>query len=83
MRVHLEVEWLDGNKLDDETLFEMPDDDVVMDAAELGCLVFAHEDDPEDGASFTLINVAATRRIDVYPLKDPEPSDVRPVDHPV
>ena len=77
-RVHLEVEWLDGDKLDDDTLFEIDDLDALDMAVELGCIMLSSEDDETEASPFTLINVSATKLIRVTPL--PEPSDAAPVD---
>ena len=82
LRVHLLVEWLNGDQLDDDTLFDSMPDDIVVEAAEMGCLVFARDEDPDpEKDAYVLINIAATRRIEVTPYADAEePRDAPPVD---
>lgn len=79
MRVHLEVEWLDGNELDDDTLYEVGDDEVAGAALEAGYLVFGKEPDDTELSSYTIINLAATKRVDVRAW-DEGPQDAAPVD---
>ncbi|MGN6162575.1 MAG: hypothetical protein ACTHOG_12855 [Marmoricola sp.] len=78
MRVHLIVEWLDGTILDDDTLHEVDDVDILDTAAELGCIILSDEEDADEESPFTLINVAATRLIKITPIGEPE--DAKPAD---
>lgn len=81
MRAHVQVEWLNGDKLDDDTLHDLPDE--IADAAlEDGYMLFSKvpfDDDEEFPTSFVVINLAATRLVDVT-LHPEEPEDAAPLD---
>lgn len=79
MRVHLLVEWLDGNSLDDDTLYEVGDDEVAGAALEAGYLVFGKSPDDTELNSYTIINLAATKRVDVRAW-DEGPQDAASMD---
>ena len=79
MRVHLLVEWIDGHALDDDTLYEVADDEIAVAVLEAGYLVFAKDPKGIELRSYTMINLAATKRVDVHAW-DEGPQDAAPVD---
>lgn len=80
-RAHVQIEWLNGDRLDDSTLHDLPDE-IAGDALDDGYLLFSKVPfgkDDEELSSFIVVNLAATRLVEVtlYPeeVQDTPPSD--------